>query len=112
MIYANDDFSQYKIAKRYYALAHFSKFIPQGSISLDTGFYASRGLNAFAFKRPDGKTVIVAVNDSRAKRVIEPDIEFNECKITVTNQENNLTEQEYNGKITLEPKSIATIILG
>ena len=33
-IVAKDDFSDYYVAKRYYAMAHFSKCIPNGSKSL------------------------------------------------------------------------------
>lgn len=112
LLYAKDDFSKYEIAKRYYALAHYSKYIPKGSISLDTGFRASRGLSVFPFKTPDKKTVIVAVNSSNMKRVIEPDIKFKTCKIICTDQNSNLSNTTYNGKITVNPKSIATIILG
>ena len=67
-IVAKDDFSDYYVAKRYYAMAHYSKCIPNGSKSLDIGFNTSRGFSVFAFERTDGKKVIIAVNNSKANR--------------------------------------------
>lgn len=112
LLVARDDFSDYYIAMRYYALAHYSKYIPLGSVSLDTGYRTSRGLSLFAFKAPDKSTILVAVNDSNMARVIEPDIAFNEAEIITTTQDEQLKSQALKGKkISIAPKSIATIIM-
>lgn len=112
LLVAKDDFSNYYTAMRYYAVAHFSRYIPSGSISLDVGFDTSRGFSLFAFKNPDQKFVLVAVNNSRSKRIIEPDVAFSSARIITTSQENQLKAELINGKkITVEPKSIATVIL-
>lgn len=111
LLFAKDDFSEYKTAKRYYAVAHFSKYIPKGSVSLDTGYKTSRKFSVFPFKRTDGKTVIVAVNDSNMKRVIEPDKKFSKCEIITTNENEKLKKENVTDKITVYPKSISTIIL-
>lgn len=113
LLVAKDDFSDYYIAMRYYAVAHYSKYIPVGSVSLDIGYNTSRGLSVFAFERPDKSIAIVAVNNSRAKRVIEPDIEFESVRIISTSQQYQLMEEVIeNKKIAIEPMSVATIILG
>ena len=110
LLVAKDDFSDYYIAMRYYAVAHFSKYIPVGSESLDIGFKASRGLSLFAFKN-GGKYIVVAVNNSKAKRVIEPDINFKSAEITTTTQEKQLESSVVKDKkVEILPKSISTII--
>lgn len=66
MITAKYDFSEWYIAERYYAVAHFSKYIPVGSRCLDIGIIPTEEnnrLNAFAFLSPSGEAVLVAVNE-------------------------------------------------
>ena len=112
LLVAKDDWSDYYIAMRYWAMAHFSKYIPVGSTSLDIGYDASRGLSLFAFKNPNGEKVLVAVNYSKAKRVIEPDIKFSCAKVITTTQESQLVEADQkNKKISVPPMSVQTIIL-
>lgn len=112
LLAANDDFTKYHIAMRYYALAHFSKYIPAGSISLDIKYRASRGFSVFAFRSPDKSTILVAVNESRAKRVIETDLSFDTVQIITSSEEEQLKIQSAEGgKITVAPKSIATVIM-
>lgn len=112
LLVADDSFENYYIAMRYYALAHFSKYIPVGSVSLDIGFNTSRGFSLFAFRRPDKKMVLVAVNYSRAKRVIEADIDIKNADIIITTQENQLEHKKsQSDKIAIPPMSIATIII-
>ena len=112
-IVAKDDFSDYYIAKRYYAMAHFSKCIPVGSKSLDIGFNTSRGFSLFAFERADGKKVIIAVNNSKAKRTIEFDKAFGECLFIETTQDYEFEKSEMQNvkKLAVKPKSLVTVIL-
>lgn len=113
LLVAKDDFSDYYKAMRYYAVAHFSRYAPTGSVSLDIGFDTSRKFSLFAFKNPQGKFVLVCVNNSRSKRVIEPDIDFSSAEVIRTNQETQLkSEIVKSKKITVEPMSIATVIIG
>ena len=109
LLFATDDWSEYEIAMRYYAMAHYSKYIPIGSTSLDIGYQTSRGLSIFAFKTPDGSTAIVAANYSSAKRVIEPDVEFAGARVITTTQTEQLRE-EHADKIIVPPMSIVTAI--
>lgn len=112
-IVAKDDFSDYYVAKRYYAMAHFSKCIPNGSKSLDIGFNTSRGFSVFAFERADGKKVIIAVNNSKAKRTIEFDKAFGECSFIETTQDYEFDKSEMQNvkKLVIKPKSLVTVIL-
>lgn len=112
LLVAKDDFSQYYIAMRYYAMAHFSKYIPIGSTSLDIGYDTSRGLSLFAFEAPDKSRILVAVNDSKVKRVIEPDISYYAVQIITTDQSEQLhAKTTASKKIDVAPMSIATIIM-
>ncbi|MGN0522556.1 MAG: glycoside hydrolase, partial [Eubacterium sp.] len=112
LLVAKDDFSDYYKAMRYYAVAHYSKYIPKGSISLDIGYNTSRGLSVFAFKAPDKSRILIAVNNSNMKRVIEPDMKFDTARVIASNQDYQLKEQSTsNKKITVAPKSIATAIM-
>ncbi|MCM1285942.1 MAG: hypothetical protein NC213_05785 [Acetobacter sp.] len=111
LLVAKDDWSCYHIAMRYYAMAHYSKYIPVGSTSMDIDYYTSRGFSLFAFENNSSK-IIVAVNNSRAKRVIETDAEYISAKVITTTQEKQLAETETSSsKITVPPKSIVTAIL-
>ncbi|MGN0468308.1 MAG: glycoside hydrolase [Acutalibacteraceae bacterium] len=84
LFYAKDDFSEYETAERYYALAHFSKFVPTGSkileVSANKASYITnlQGLSEenqyletsfCAFRTPDGKTVLILVNEGDDKEV-------------------------------------------
>lgn len=112
LLSAKDDWSEYDIAMRYYAMAHYSKYIPTGSISLDIGYQSSRGLSVFAFENTNEQTVLVVVNQSRMKRVIEPDTGFNTAEVISTTQKNQLIKNIVKGKkITVEPMSAATVIM-
>ena len=112
LLVARDDWSQYYRAMRYWAMAHYSKYIPSGSISLDTGFRTSRGFSVFAFEIPSGEKVLVAVNNSKAKRVIEPDIDFDRAVIINTTDKCQLDKKVLKEKrITIAPMSVATVIL-
>lgn len=112
LLVAKDDWSDYYVAMRYYAMAHYSKYIDIGAKSLDIGYSTSRGFSLFAFENTDNSKVLVASNYSKAKRVIEPDVKFNEAKIIISSQENQLVESiSANKKITIPPMSVATIIL-
>ncbi|MDD6728654.1 MAG: glycoside hydrolase [Eubacteriales bacterium] len=112
LLTAKDDFSEYYISMRYYAVAHFSRFVLSGSESLDIGFNTARGFSLFAFKNNEGRYTLVAVNNSKAKRVIEPDVDFDTAEIITTTQAEQLkSETVKSKKITIEPKSISTVIL-
>lgn len=130
---ASNDFSEYTIAKRYYALAHYSKFIPTGSCLIESKNTVStlhitedknlaKGdkrrkvgsyeLTQSAYKTPDGNIVLVLVNEGEDKAVTL-DVEKNEMTVYTTDETRNL-EQTYTGEkqneITIGKNSIVTIV--
>lgn len=130
LLAANNDFSEYKIAMRYYAVAHFSKFIPVGSVKMTTeknindiikteepledGTVKTSEryiVNAVSYRTPDGKIVTVIVNEG-AQRSIKFKVKADSMTVYSTTQESQL-EQTYQGeitKITLPEKSITTVV--
>lgn len=112
LLNAATDWSKYEIAMRYYAMAHYSKYIPVGSKSLDIGYQTSRGLSVFAFENPDGEKILVIANYSKAKRIIEPDIKFIQAQLITTTKERQLEKTVVTSKkIAIAPMSTATIIM-
>lgn len=112
LLVAKDDWSEYYIAMRYYALAHYSKYIPVGSTSLDIGYQTSRGLSIFAFEKPNSEKVLVISNFSKAKRVIVTDICYNSAVVVTTDENNRLAENIVTDKkIAIAPMSVATVIM-
>ena len=75
----NDDASDVRVAQRYWALAHFSRFIPAGSVRIDASadvadvnyligwdgavYDAQMGFSASAFRTTEGRYVAVIVNE-------------------------------------------------
>ena len=131
LLVGNADLSEYEIAMRYYAVAHFSKFIPvgstkilseknindvtkveeikeDGSTNITTLKYT---LNQVSYLTPDGKIVCVVVNDG-VERELKLKVNRDNMTVYTTNQEKQL-EETYSGektKITLPEKSITTIV--
>jgi len=63
-IIVNPEAGEYYKNVQYYAMAHFSKFLPPGSKRISTGVNVEEEgrLELGAFLRPDGGTVIIIVN--------------------------------------------------
>lgn len=115
VISSNDDFSNWYIAKRYYGLAHFSKYIPVGSHALDLGLRPTNGnnsVNVFAFEAPDGEKVLVAVNEDEATS-LEITGEYGKMTVIKSTDKNQLIENhcKFMPKIQLDKDSILTVIL-
>lgn len=111
---SNDDFSEWYIAERFYAMAHFAKFIPVGSVCLDTGFFPdeSNDFNVFTFRTPDRKTVTVIVNETEEKTVTL-DGDFSKITTFTSTQNEKLKEASFpysDGKITCPRDSIITVM--
>ncbi|MGN0539526.1 MAG: glycoside hydrolase [Candidatus Fimenecus sp.] len=131
LLAASSDFSEYEIAMRYYAVAHFSKFIPQGSVKISTKknindiikAYETQedgtekttvekyGVNCVSYLTPDGKIVTVVVNEG-VGRNLSFKVDAKNMTVYTTTQEKQL-EETYKGKvaeINLPEKSIMTIV--
>lgn len=115
-ITSNPDFSDWYIAKRYWGFAHYSKYIPVGSVALDIGYYTTsddNALNAFAFETPSGETVLVVVNEKEQTQ-IKLNGDFSEMKIIRSSQNEELNEiynGEFKNAFVSDENSIITVIL-
>ena len=134
LITANDDISSYEIAARYYALAHFSKYIPTESQLIKSKVNMSTltseidwniedendpkrektnySLSYAAFKTPDEKIVLVLVNEGDT-RDIRISVKADNMTVIRTDDNNTLSEI-YSGKkksiIEVPNNSITTVI--
>lgn len=137
MIAANDDFcNSYEIAKRYYALAHFSKFVPIGShaVNFDVSiadisaeeawwkqeidgreypvYLVENNMNVSAFKTPEGNFVVVIVNQGDDKNV-HLCMPFFNVKAYTTDADRNLELTHESGgvcSVSIPESSITTIV--
>lgn len=114
MLSANNDFSEWYIAERYYAMAHFAKFVPVGSVCLDTGFFPdeNNNFNVFTFRTPDNKTVTVIVNEAEEKTVTLDGV-FSKITTFTSTQNEKLKEASFpcsDGKIPCPKNSIVTAV--
>lgn len=134
LISANDDLSQYAVAARYNALAHFSEFVPTGSVLLEADAdmstlvtetdwsiswleHPKREMTTYqlsfaAFRTPEGKTVLVLVNEGEA-RTVRLDVKGKSMQVITTDEAHSL-EQTYEGRrkgrLSLSQNSITTVI--
>ncbi|KAM3959510.1 lysosomal acid glucosylceramidase-like isoform 1-T2 [Aphomia sociella] len=87
------DKKQFVKQPMYYALGHFSKFIPRGSKRIDvkSNFPSSFKLDNVAFLTPNNTIVVVLYNDSDQARVI------------------SIQQNGVEGLVLTEPKSVVTV---
>lgn len=116
LFYADHNFTSYATAERYYALAHFSKFVPTGSYiikSKSNNFAVACKTNFAAFKTPEGNIVLVIVNEDDAKD-IKLSLQAQEMEIYTSTAETKL-EKTYDGEfqqtISVPSQSISTIVM-
>lgn len=110
---------------RYFALSHFSKFVPSGSVVLKAdisdnkkktttdGYYYLT--NCVTFKTPDDKIVVVVVNEDSAKDINLELPHTGNMKIYTTEGSKRLANTyngEYKTTIHVEKNSITTIVVG
>ncbi len=127
LLVANADASEIGIAMRYYAMAHYTKFIPVGSKKVETtkniydyyyeldnegnkinGNYLT---NMVSFLTPDGKVVTVITNEGE-DRDVKFKVDRKNMTVYTTTQEMQLQET-YSGRkteITIPAKSITTVV--
>ena len=130
LLAGNADLSEYEIAMRYYAVAHFSKFIPKGSIKISTEknindviknveekdgakniTLMEYGVNYVSYLTPDNKIVTVFVNEG-VSRNIQFKVDAKYMSVFTTTQDSQM-QQTYEGEIAeieLPTKSIMTIV--
>lgn len=110
LLAATDGFSQYSIRKRYYAMLHFTRFLPKLSAALITGVESGEKLNVFAFETPGGDYIIVAENEGGATDIEIKCGKENTEIYTTTQKRNFCREKEtaFCGKLHLKAKSLTT----
>ncbi len=114
LLTSNDDCSEYSVTMRYYALAHFSKYIEPGAVRIQaakSGY--SDTLRVSGFKNPDGSRVIVLVNEGEETAVRLQDEAQTMQVITSTSEKQLETtfDGAYSEKLILPGSSITTVIL-
>lgn len=130
LLAARKDFSKYEIAMRYYAVAHFSKFIPAGSVKIETKkninditknveikdgeeniTLMKYDINCVSYLTPDNKIVTVIVNEGDARQTdFKVKADFMTVYTTTQEKQMSATEKQKVGEITLPAKSITTIV--
>ncbi len=136
MIAVGDTYNEYTIAKRYYAMAHYTKFVPVGSHAVDFNlsvadltaekawwkqwiddkeynvYLAENYMTVSAFRTPEKEYVVVIANEGGDK-----EISFNmlgyDMSVYTTDAEKNLeltAETKGHKKITVGEKSITTVV--
>jgi hypothetical protein len=127
LVATDGNISDIKIPMRYYAVAHFTKFIPVGSKVVETTkdiydyieekdwegniIQANYITNVVSFLTPDGKVVTVITNEGE-DRVVKFKVDRDNMTVYTTTQEKQLVET-YSGnvkKIVIPAKSITTIV--
>jgi len=133
LISANDDLSEYTVCSRYNALAHFSKYVPAGSKLLNATSNISTyitdtdlsvtweqdpkrvktyyRLSYAAFLTPEGKTVIVLVNEGDW-RTVKFNVSGSHMTV-ITTDENQALATTYEGRkksIEVPWNTVTTVI--
>lgn len=127
LLVSNGDASEILVPMRYYAMAHYTKFIPVGSVKVESkkniydmlqvkdiaGNITSANFvtNVVSYLTPDGDVVTVIVNEG-GDRDVKFKVDRDDMTVYTTTQSVQLQET-YSGdvkEITLPEKSITTIV--
>jgi glucosylceramidase len=84
-IIVNPEAGEFYKNVQYYAMAHFSKFLPPGTMRIGSTSVEQEGrLEAAAFLRPDGGTVIIVINSQDQEQLFNvKDPDLGETKLRV-----------------------------
>ncbi len=139
MIGADDECEEYIVGKKYYAMAHYSKFIPVGSRRIDASISVADiemekawwtqqiddkeypvylvNKNDFyisTYVTPDGDYVAVIVNEADEGRKVRFDKVWKNMDVYTTDAERNLELTSEKGiglkSVEIGPKSITTVV--
>lgn len=113
LLSAANGFSYYYIAKRYYAFAHFSKFIKQNAVVTDTKYIPQNKISIFTFLNTDNSEITVIVNEGKAENM-QIITENEQCKLYTTTEKRNLHcdySGAFDGKVHIKANSITTVVL-
>lgn len=122
------DATKYTVSYRYYAMQHYSAFVPTGSVMLDCNesvftpkfvtdtdkaFLTSKLVNTTAYQTPDGKLVVVLVNEGKERDIRFKLNDYSSMKVFTTDNEKkceNTYSGDYMGKVTVGENSIQTFV--
>ena len=132
-----DNYDNYRISKRYYAMGHYTKFVPVGSYAVDVdlsvaditaeetddwydwidgkayqGYRIKNYLTVSGFKTPEGDYVAVIVNEGGDKEVSFNMLGY-DAKVYTTDADSDLeltSETKGHKKITIGANSITTVV--
>ncbi len=139
MIAVDGDYNDFELTKRYYAMAHYTKFIPVGSKVIDTDISVAdiemekawwtqwiddkeypvynvikNDFYVSGYVTPDGDYVAVIINEAEEGRKVRFDKFWNIAEIYTTDAERNLELTAEKGigfkNIEIGPKSITTVV--
>ncbi len=127
LLVSDADASVVKIPMRYYAMAHYTQFVPTGSKVVETTknihdyieerdaegnvILSNYYTNMVSFLTPEGKVVTVITNEG-VERQVKFKVDRDNMTVYTTTQESQL-EETYSGskkKITLPENSITTVV--
>ncbi len=136
MIAVGDTYNEYTIAKRYYAMAHYTKFVPVGSYAVDFDlsvadltaekawwkqwiddkeydvYLTENYMTVSAFRTPDKKYVVVIANEGEDKEVSFNMLGY-DMSVYTTDADSDLeltSRTKGHKKITIGAKSITTVV--
>ncbi|MBQ7296425.1 MAG: hypothetical protein IJW86_09585 [Clostridia bacterium] len=136
MIAVGDTYNEYTIAKRYYAMAHYTKFVPVGSHAVDFDlsvaditaekawwkqwiddkeydvYLTENYMTVSAFRTPEKDFVVVIVNEGEEKEVSFNMLGY-DMSVYTTDAERDLeltAQTKAHKKITVGAKSITTVV--
>ncbi len=138
MIAVDGDYNEYTVGKRYYAMAHYTKFIPVGSYAIDFGlsvadvksekawwkqnidgkeypvYLTENNMTVSAYVTPDDDYVVVIVNEGEEKDIRFSGMMFRDMQVYTTDADSNLelTAEEEVGmkKITVGTNTVTTVV--
>ena len=115
MLSGSLNFEEWTINERFYGVAHYTKYIPVGSVALDIGMRPTiddNDFNAFAFKTPENKTVLVVVNEGEEKD-LELEVDFEKMTVIRSTQDEKLSviyDGEPQKSLNIPENTITTVI--
>ncbi len=108
-------FEEWTVNERFWAMLHYSAYIPVGSTALDIGYYNTDGdndFNVFAFETPKGETVLVVVNEGE-ETALEIQGDFTKMKTVYSTQDRKrvIEKQPFTPHFPVQAQAIYTIVL-
>lgn len=109
-----DGKNELSVLKRYYTMAHFTKYLKAGDVRIDTKLsHATKGLDIGAFKQKDGSLILIIINEGATRTISLEGGGYSVFTKVTTNETSNLVETKGfdTSKFVVEKNSITTIEL-